>query len=134
MKAARVLAAAGMLAGCAASNAQRGTYDRNIITAEQVTAANAQTAFELVQRLRPSWLTARGGARSLNLPTNVLVFSDGMRLGGVDALRQIPGESVESVRYMDASEASNQLPGVGSGEHVAGAIIVTRRGSARTSR
>ena len=44
-------------------------------------------------------------------------------LGGLDALRQIAPGYAENVRFLDASTATNTLPGLGS-RRVAGAIVV----------
>lgn len=124
-----VLSAACVSASGGAGPGNGGNRDRNTITSEQLAAAGNQAVFDVVQRLRPTWLTPRGGARSLGLRTEIVVFSDNVRLGGVDALRQIDASTIESIRFLDATTASNQLPGVGSGEHVAGAIVLTRRNS-----
>jgi hypothetical protein len=105
----------------------RQSRDRNIIGQAEIDANPGQNAYELVQRLRPRWLVVRGGTRSLaQMQTRIVVFSDNMQLEGIDALRQIPATTIASIRYMDGSTASNVLPGVGSGEHVSHAIVVTR--------
>ena len=91
-----------------------------MITAEELATVNGLTAFEVVQRLRPHWLNARGGARSLGLRTEVVVFSDNIRLGGVEVLRNLPSNTVRQMEYMDATSASNRLPGVGSASTLPG--------------
>ena len=123
-----LVAALVLVSACSGnSGSARGpSRDRNMITTEELATTNGLSAYEVVQRLRPHWLNARGGARSLGLRTEVVVFSDNIRLGGVDVLRNLPANTVREMKYMDATEASNQLPGVGSGEHIAGAIVIYR--------
>lgn len=109
------------------ANSARGpSRDRNMITTEELATVNGLSAYEVVQRLRPHWLNARGGARSLGLRTEIVVFSDNIRLGGVEALRNLPANGIRQMEYLDGPSASNRLPGVGSGEHIAGAIVIHR--------
>jgi len=140
MRKMRTMVVAGVLAvltaACGASTGSadssnpspnRQSRDRNLITQSEIQASPGQTAYDVVQRLRPRWLTIRGGSRSLmGMDTRIVVFSDNVQIGDVGVLRQIPAESVESMRFLDGATASNVLPGVGSGEHIAGAIVVTR--------
>lgn len=126
-----VVAALVLASACSgnASSPRGPSRDRNMITTEELSTVNGLSAYEVVQRLRPHWLNARGGARSLGLRTEVVVFADNIRLGGVEVLRNLPANTVRQMEYMDATSASNRLPGVGSGEHIAGAIVIYRNNS-----
>jgi hypothetical protein len=106
-----------------------GTGDRssaNVITAEEIAASDARNLYELVERLRPRWLVARGGSRSFGNETGVLVYQGQTRLGGAEVLRQFRPDSARRLEYLDGTTAAATLPGIGSG-HVAGAIVIHSR-------
>ena len=97
----------------------------DVLTADEIAEAGVPDLYQAVQRLRPQWLRGNGGARSMSgrNTTAVVVYQNGAELGGVEALRQIgPGFAAE-LRYLDGSEASNTLPGLGS-RLVSGAIVI----------
>ena len=62
---------------------------------------------------------ARALSAGADPPSNV----DGMRLGGLDALHELPSASVRKIRTLDARDATTRF---GTG-HSAGAIIVLTR-------
>ncbi len=103
---------------------QAPSRDRTVITTEEVRSAGVNNAFQLVERLRPLWLRSRGD-RSTHLPTEIVVYQDGVMLGDLETLQYIPIELVVSVRALDAAEAM-RLPGLGS-RHVERAIMVETR-------
>lgn len=111
------------LSGCS-SGTQGLRTDRNLITPQEVENSAVANAYELVERLRPLWLRSRGG-RSTRLETEIVVYLNGSILGGLDDLRGIPIEIVDSVRALDAAEAG-RLPGLGS-RHVERAILVVTK-------
>ena len=109
-----------LLAACGAGLGQRAGEPDRLAPAE-IEAADAQNAYELVQRLRPRWLVERTD-RSIRLPTVILVYLDGARLGGVEELRDLALPLIHSMRVLDAAEAGT-LPGLGS-QHVERVIMV----------
>ena len=75
--------------GCAARNANvPDRTDRNIISQAQIKEHGFITAYDAVESLRSTWLRSRG-TNSLNRPTEVLVYIDDNRLGGVQTLKQV---------------------------------------------
>lgn len=94
----------------------------DLITVEEVEASNQSNAYELVRSRRPNWLSRRG-TQSINLTGDIVVYLDATRLGGPEALRRISIHSVHSIRYFDASEATQRW---GTG-HGFGAIQVETR-------
>jgi hypothetical protein len=101
----------------------------DVITADELAESGATDLYQAVQRLRPQWLRA-SGARSLSGgAAGTVVYQNNTELGGLDALRQLGIGFASELRYLDGSEASNTLPGLGS-RLVSGAIIV-RTGNAR---
>jgi len=112
-------------AGCASasSSEDQPRRNRNLITAEEIAALPTFTAFQIIRRLRPGWLRQRGpaGTRSSGYAA---VFQDGMEMGGHDALRNITAESIELIRFINATDATTRY-----GTGYAGGIIevITRR-------
>lgn len=115
----------GLCVACASTGrgASRVAYDPNLLTSAEISSLNVPNLYEVVFRLRPTWLSVRGGPRSLELETGVVVYQGQTFLGGVEALRQAGPEMAYELRYMDGPTASASLPGLGS-RHVVGAIII----------
>ncbi len=81
--------------------------DRNLLTQEQLTENHFTTAYEAVASLRPSWLETRG-TDSFTTPSQVLVYLDDSRLGGVETLRTIALANVLYIRHIDGITASGR--------------------------
>ena len=113
--------AALVLAGCAAGSGGSGG-DRNIITEETLAAYSGQNAYEVIQRLRPAWLRARGMGMDSSTE-GVMVYVDGAPLSGTDELRTWDVNQVQEIRYLDARDATTRF---GTG-HSNGAILVTTK-------
>lgn len=120
------LLAAGALWGCASTKPGREGTNADVITREQIMGAGAVNLYEVVSRLRPQWMNIRG-TRSFSMESEIVVFQNDMLLGGPDALRQLGPESAWEIRWMDGVRASSTLPGITSGRHIEGAIIVSTR-------
>ena len=128
MRALATVLLAASLAACA-SGPGGGTpgRQRDVITMEEIQTANVATAYDVIQMLRPEMLRSRGTASMQ--PTAgaeyAVVYVDGVRMGGLETLRNVPRESLQEVRYLNGSDATT-LYGTG---HAGGAIQVrTRRG------
>jgi hypothetical protein len=119
----------GFATACASTREGADSGSRSdVLTRDQIMAAQgAANLHDVVQRLRPRWLIARAGDRSLNMTTGVVVYQDQSLLGDVDTLRQLGPSAAYELRYLDGATATSTLPGIGSGRHIAGAIIVHTR-------
>ncbi len=117
------LLAAAPLWGCASTKATTGR-NSDVLTREEIMATGATNLFDVVNRLRPRWLQIRT-VSSFNLSDEIVVFQDDMNLGGPDALRDIPPEIAYEIRWLNGIRASSVLPGLMSGRHIQGAIIVS---------
>lgn len=99
---------------------------RDNVTSMEIEATSASSAMDLVSKLRPHWLR-QGGTASIGggaITSQVtLVYLDGNRLGGVDALRSISAGSVRSMQWIPATRAAIVLPDIGS-EAISGVISV----------
>jgi hypothetical protein len=118
-----LLALSVCLGGCVAGTQGPGG-ERDLITGQEIESIEVSNAYELIERLRPLWLRSRGG-RSTRLETEIVVYVNESMLGGINDLRDIPIEIVDSVWALD-SAAAGRLPGLGS-RHVERAIMVVTR-------
>lgn len=117
-----VLMIAALAAGCATTGAQPEPTGRDVLSRADVEASQQLTAYEVIRQERPSWLRVRG-PNSFTSMNPIVVYVDGMRHGGLEALETIPTMVVELIRFYGASEAQSRF-GL---NHTNGAIEVTTR-------
>lgn len=113
-------ASAGASAGTTASGAR---IRANLITRAEIEGSGTTNLYDAIQRLRPQWLRNASQTNYGGGGTELVVYQNTTLLGGIEALRQIAPGYAETVRYLDASTATNTLPGLGS-RRVAGAIVI----------
>jgi hypothetical protein len=118
--------AATTASGCATTNsAGGGSALADVISREEIVGTEGvRTMYELVQRLRPRWLTIRAGDRSFGMSVEIAVYQGQTYLGDVETLRQLGPTMAYEIQYMDGQKAMNTLPGISPGKHYAGAIII----------
>jgi hypothetical protein len=130
MRSSRLAALAVLLvftAACASSPTQerRTTRrDARMLGADEIRSSAASNLYDVIRSYRPEWLIKRGQT-SINLEGDIVVYVDNVALGGPESLKSIDVQSVQSVRFLNASEAQMRY-GVG---HMHGAIVVTTRTS-----
>ncbi len=97
----------GSVPACATGWSSAEATGRYRVTGEELVATNTRTVYEALQRLRPTWMTARGPVSATD-PTEARanVYMYGSRLGDLDYLREISVGDVEEVRYWPAAQAS----------------------------
>jgi len=100
--------------------------DRNLLSAEELAPLLQFSAWDAVQRLRPVWLRP-GGIRNSANPAGHYphVFLDGSPYGPMDALRGFRVETVEEIRYVNATDATIRY----GGQYQGGVILITTRRS-----
>jgi xylan 1,4-beta-xylosidase len=120
-RAARLSVLVLLLTSCLASPhpATKPRVDYSVITAEQMEAQHYANVYEAVLALRANWLSTRG-SDSFYQPSQVWVYLDNSRLGGVQTLTGITVHGVTAVRHLNGIEATARW-GIG---HSAGAIAV----------
>lgn len=106
------------------------------ISTEELREAGNQSAYDVVQRVRPRWLMTRGthslseaprgwgvGRQVVVIPGNdkIKVYLDGVRLGGVDAMRRVASDGLTSIQFLTARDATQRY---GTG-HTHGAILLS---------
>ena len=111
------------LSACGGTKGTIGSsYSRDLIVAEEIQITDANNAYDLVHKMRPHWLRARG-RKSLNFPeaSYPVVYINRSELGGIDSLYNIPVSNISEIRYLNAGDATTKY---GSG-HSGGAIEIT---------
>jgi hypothetical protein len=117
-----------VMAACASSSTEgrrtSGRRDARLLGGEEIRASSASNLYDVIRSHRPEWLIKRGQT-SINNEGDIVVYVDNVALGGPESLKSIDVQSVQSVRFLTASEAQMRY-GVG---HMHGAIVVTTRTS-----
>jgi outer membrane cobalamin receptor len=97
-------------AACFHSVNNRPERDRNVILQDEIDAANATDALNLITRLRGEFLVNRG---KVSLSTDAspfpTVYVDGSRYGDATILKQIPASQVATIRLYRAWEAQTKF-------------------------
>lgn len=115
-----------LAAGCATgTRGPSGTSTRrDLLTREQMLERHFTTTYDAVQALRGNWLNARG-TDSFTNPSEVLVYLDGMRLGGITTLQGIGTQTVQYLRHFNGIDAAARW-GL---DHGSGVIFVVTEAS-----
>ena len=110
-----------LLGGCATSGGVAAPQGRSdLIAEEQIRGNSYATVYDAVVALRPNWLRTRG-QDSFTTPTQIQVYVDNVRVGGISNLQQISSVAAYYVQWYDGIEASARW-GLG---HGAGVIFVS---------
>ena len=98
---------------------------RDPITEAEVARSDATDAYDVVRRLRGTFLASRGVTTFWRADGGAYpeVFVDGMHVGSLGELRGIPAHAIHEVRFLTASEATVRY-GMG---YAAGVIQVTTK-------
>lgn len=92
---------------------------RQELTASELAGTPYPSLLEAITSLRGEWLHKRGPT-SFNAERDIVVYLDGNRIGGPDALRAIQTSTVVTVRFLPSTEAQQRF-GL---NHPYGAILV----------
>lgn len=109
-----------LVGGCASGGRSAPQGRADLLVEEQIRGNSYSTIYDAIVALRPNWLRTRG-IDSFSSPSQVQVYVDNMKLGGVQNLQQIPSVAVYYAQWYDALEASARW-GLG---HGSGAIYVS---------
>lgn len=114
--------AALLLIAMAAGCHQRGGESQraDLLTQAQMRENNFTTVYDAVVSMRSGWLNVRG-PDSFSTPSEIIVYYDQTRLGGVEQMRTVNVTSVAWVRHYNGLDATTRW-GVG---HSAGVILIS---------
>lgn len=120
------IAAAALGGGAGCASGARPVIPRSrpdLITAEEMQHRQSTSAYNLIHETRSTWLHVRGRDTISGEQGEIVVMLDGVRLGGIESLRQIPVMGLSSIRYHTPIDASTRW-GMG---HAHGVIALTSR-------
>ena len=115
----RLLPAAFLIAALGCHAPRIAPLDAERLSQEEMLGEHFTNVYDAVAALRSAWLTVRG-TDSFQQPSQIRVYYDANRLGGVDEMRAISVNSVASIRHYNGVDATMRW-GVG---HNAGAIQI----------
>jgi hypothetical protein len=100
---------------CSVSTLQAQRRSKSL-SAEEIEKSNvvANTAFDLVETLRPRWLQVHELVRLPGTPgsspqsTPVYVYVNDVNMGPVDYLKTIPARNIQELRYLDQNETASR--------------------------
>ena len=96
------------------------------ITREQIISAPDDTAYRLIERLRPRWLRARNQGTPANpAPWYARVFRDEIEWGDLNSLYGISYSEIERIEYINGRDATTRY-GTGYGGGVIRVVTVRR--------
>ena len=106
------------------SNTKRGSS--NLITQSEIESTSLEILYDVIERLRPNMLRARGQTTRLSSgasTSTVKVYLNDTLMGDISSLRSIQSSSVQQVEFLSSSDATTRF---GTG-NAAGAIVVTSK-------
>ena len=85
---------------------------------------SGQSAYDLVEHLRPEYLRSRGtNSFRDTTPLRAIVYIDGLKYGSVEQMKTLSAERVFQVQYLSAADATTRF----GMDHGGGAILITTR-------
>ncbi|HKG90950.1 MAG TPA: hypothetical protein VKA84_03590 [Gemmatimonadaceae bacterium] len=104
-----LLASVGPLAcgGKKQSDSQaRPRVNTTMLTREEITSGHWANAYDLIESMRPRWLSSRGADLLDGSSVEVQVYLDDQRLGGTANLRSIALDDIMSIQFIDPVSAA----------------------------
>ena len=111
-------------AAAARNNGAPTRGSMNVIIMAEIANSGATDALQAVKLLRPAMLRGRNGSLGEN-PNglDIVVYVDGMRAGGQNALASVSASTIREIRLLNAADATTRF---GTG-HSLGAILVSTK-------
>jgi outer membrane cobalamin receptor len=111
-------------AAACATIQQKNSSDRNVITTAEIEAAEANTAYDVIVKLRANYLNSRG-PNSILLKQNKepTVYLDQVEFGSISSLRTIPASNIAEIRFVSGWDAMTKY----GSDHAAGVIQIYTR-------
>ncbi len=126
-------------AGCASSGTPRTPKTSSVkITRAEIDATSASSAYDVISQLHPEWLrpskstmsgvlgTAQTGSTAFRTPL-VLVYLDGVRLGGIEQLRSLSSSTIRSMEFVEGTRLSSVVTDIGTVAPDAAILVSTKQ-------
>jgi hypothetical protein len=117
-----LLAVVASIACAPAATTTGGVHrEANLITQDEISASTGSTAYDVVSKLRPNFLMARGTGSMYTANDYAKVYLDGQSYGTLSSLRSIVLSQVREVRFYPGTEAVTKF-----GTDAGGGVIDVR--------
>ena len=96
----------------ARSSTAEQRFDRSLLTREELATRRTDNMYIVISALRPNWIVTPMGASGVGstaATAAVRVFLDGREYGGVEVLRSMGAETVETARYYSTTQAQSKF-------------------------
>lgn len=85
---------------------EQGPAASNVITFDEIVAANASNVYDLIVRIRPEYLRDRGAVSILTKKrARAMVFLNDQEYGELETMRNLPADRIGEVHYFSGSDA-----------------------------
>ena len=101
----------------APEKAKPAKSDPNHLSADEITADNRPTTYDVIDHLRRAWLR-----KDMLTGEDLVVYMDEQNIGGADKLRDIPSVDVAGLEYLPNKDAVKRW-----GSQIKGSVIVVSR-------
>ena len=112
------------VSGCASGGGGGGGSLNGPITRAELETVAASDAYEAIQALRSLWLRSRASPTPNEPNPQPVVYVDGAPRGGLQELRSLSVQDIESINYINGRDATTRW---GTGHHAGVIEIRTRR-------
>jgi|RhiMetdeSRZDD1v2_1073273.scaffolds.fasta_scaffold67654_2 hypothetical protein len=102
--------------------ARPARHDSAVLSEVEIERAGTGTAYDAIEHLRPQYLSL---GRTAGTTGQRVVYLDGVRIGGIDALHGIRSANVREIRWLDSRAATQRF---GTGHSVGAILILTKTG------
>jgi hypothetical protein len=103
---------------CASAPASGAGRDSNVITQQEIVDSHESNAYDVISRARPIFLKSHGRSSASNSASDyATVYMDGQPYGDLAALRNIPTQQIQEIRYYGGTSAAMKF-GMQSGSGV----------------
>jgi hypothetical protein len=80
----------------------------HLIVRSEIDRGQWSNTYDLVRNLRPRWVESRGVDTFLGEPGKVQVYVDGIRLGNVELLQNVPTAAIDRLEWVDPVSAAGR--------------------------
>lgn len=103
---------------CASAPTSGVSRDSNVITQQEIVDTHEGNAYDVISRSRPTFLKSHGRSSATNSSSDyATVYMDGQPYGDLSALRNIPAQQIQEIRYYSGTSATMKF-GMQSGSGV----------------
>jgi hypothetical protein len=101
-----IVALAALALSACTTTGGRALGSNDQITRAQLEALESMSAYDAIQRLRPTWLQSRGPTSLAGGPTLPQVHINDSRSRTLEELRTLPVTEIETMEFRSASDAT----------------------------